>query len=581
MPHYFIGINLALYTVQKSRLNMRRVFFSFGQISLVFLLVFGPVGFVYSGPQEQLDEQLQYHVLAAELAGQRGQAIIAAQEYLKALRLAPTAELAERATQVAAYSGDYALAFEAASQWVELEPERLEPRIVLMRVAVSLDQVDVATEHALYIVGNHPKGSAQAFRDIAQALSGDSDHGQSSVDLLNGLRQEYDEYPELEYSLALLALKYGYFEQSITAIDRALSLQDEWAEAYLLKATAIIGLDEIQRAIGLVNAADLPDEKQINLHLAFARQLLQKELGEPAIDQYLKVLELDDEQPESLYALGILQLNMGNSDAAKLYFEKLYSDVGVKMDIAAYYLGGIEESLEEYDAALEWYERVTEGDRYLDAAQRKAFVLYKLGQIAESRAWLKELRDTQPDMAIQLYMSEGELLYEAREFESAMALYNEAIELYPEELDLLYGRSLIAERLGRLTLSERDLRTILKMEPNDARSLNALGYILANHTDRYEEALELISQALLQTPEDPAVIDSMGWVQFRLGALDIALEYLTRAFDRLPDPEVAAHLGEVLWVMGRQEQAQIILEQAFQADPDNPVLRDTIKRLIQ
>lgn len=530
---------------------------------------------------ERTEELVQYHVLAAELAGQRGQSEIAAQEYIKALRLAPSLELAERATQVTAYAGQVELAMEAATEWVRLAPEKLEPRIILMRVAVALGQASEATDHALFIVDHHPKGKRQAFIDISHALAGEVGKPDAALAVMEGLREEFSESAELEYSTALLALKLEDFEVALASISRALALRDEWAEAMLLKSTALLRLGQTAEAINNVNAADLDESQQIKLHLSFARLLLQQELGEPAADQYQRVLELDDEQPEALYAMGILRLNMGDMDAAYGYFLTLFEEVGAKTDTAAYYLGGIEESREQYAEALGWYEQVKEGDRYLDASQRRAFVLFKLGRLDEARASLQKLRDAQPDMAVQFYLAEGELLYEARLLEEAMALYNEGLEFYPDEIDLLYGRSLIAEQLGRLTLSERDLRRILELEPGDARGLNALGYILANHTQRYEEALELITQALAQTPDDAAVIDSMGWVHFRLGDLDTALEYLSRAYDRMPDPEVAAHLGEVLWEMGRQEQAQDILEQALQDDPENAVLRDTIKRLIQ
>ncbi len=529
----------------------------------------------------RVTEEAQYHILAGELAGQRGQAQIAAQEYLQALRLAPSLEIAERATQVAAYAGNAALAKEAASLWVKLDPKKLEPRFVLMRVAVSVDQLQEAIEQALFIADRHPNGSDQAFRDISGALIGNAENADTALAVMAGLKEEYSESAELPYATGMLALKLERPAEAVIAADQALAFNEDWAEVLLLKATALMSQGKSVQARAVVNGADLRDSQQINLHLAFARLLLQAELGEAAVDQYQHVLALDDEQPEALYAMGILQLNLGRSDEAYNYFFTLYDEVGAKQDIAAYYLGGIEESRENYAQALTWYEKVTEGDRLLDAAQRKAFVLYKLGKLDEARAWLRDLREVQPDSAVQFYLVEGELLIEARQLEEAMGLYNEALELNPDDLDLLYGRSIIAERLGRFTLSERDLRSILQLEPNDARSLNALGYILANHTQRYEEALELITQALEQTPDDAAVIDSMGWVQYRLGDLDAALEYLNRAFDRMPDPEVAAHLGEVLWELGRQEQAQSILEQALQDAPDNVVVRDTIKRLMQ
>ena len=546
-------------------------------VALLFQL---PVSVVYAA-DDSVANSAEYHILAAEVAGQRGQAQIAASEYVKALRLAPTAELAERATQVAVYAEDAKLAFEAASQWVTFEPERLEPRVVLMRIAVALEQTDAAIEHALFIVDRHPKGPEQAFKDVAQALAHDKKHASAALDVMAGVSAEYGPSPDLDYAAALMALRLEEFAVAVGAVDRALIERDDWVEAYLLKASALLSLEKVAAATHTVNAADLGDEKQISLHLAFARLLLESELAEAAADQYRRVLELDDEHPEGLYAMGVLQINLENNEQAYRYFKVLHEQVTDQKDLAAYYLGGIEETRGNYESALEWYERVADGDRYLDAAQRKAFVLYKIGELEEARDWLARLRETQPDMAVQFYLAEGELLYEAGMFPKAMGLYNQGLEEFPGEIDLLYGRSLIAERMGHLTLSERDLRKILEMDPEDARSLNALGYILTNHTDRYEEALDLIERALEQTPDDAAVIDSMGWVQYHLGNLDEAHEYLTAAFEQMPDPEVAAHLGEVLWEMGRKDQAQAILKEALREAPDHPALRDTIKRLSQ
>lgn len=524
---------------------------------------------------------IEYHILAAEIAGQRGEAELAAREYLKALRLQPTRDLAERATQVAVYAGNSSLAMEAATYWAELDPDRLEPRIVLMRVAVQLDQVAAAIEHGLHIADKHSKGPEQAMRDIAHALSSETANAQSALAVMSGLRAEYKDLPEAEYAAGLLALRLEALQEAVMSADNALSLREGWTDAILLKATALLRMERLEAAEQVIAATEIDDSEQITLLLAFARLLLEADYAEAAARQYQKALELDAQQPEALYAMGILQMSLGDMDAAYGHFRTLHDEVGLRQDISAYYLGTIEESRGNYEQALEWYEKVGEGDRQLDAAQRKAFVLYKLGDLEEARKWLAGMRAAEPEMAVQFYLAEGELLYEAKRFEDAMALYNEGLGEFPDDVDLLYGRSLIAERMGRLTLSERDLRRILELEPDDSRSLNALGYILANHTSRFDEALLLISRALEQNPDDAAVIDSMGWVQFRLGNLDTALDYLSRAYDSMPDPEVAAHLAEVLWELGRQEQAETILQDALQEEPDHQVLRDTIKRLMQ
>jgi tetratricopeptide (TPR) repeat protein len=184
-----------------------------------------------------------------------------------------------------------------------------------------------------------------------------------------------------------------------------------------------------------------------------------------------------------------------------------------------------------------------------------------------------------PMFATRFYLAEGELLIEADANDEALALYNRALREHPEEPDLLYGRSLVHERLKDMRAAEADLRQILKDDADDARAMNALGYMLTVHTDRLDEARKLVTRALEITPEDAAAIDSLGWIEFRQGRHGEARRLLEKAFSKVKDPEIAAHLGEVLWTLGARDEARAIWEAALTRDPDHRVLRDTVQRL--
>jgi tetratricopeptide (TPR) repeat protein len=252
---------------------------------------------------------------------------------------------------------------------------------------------------------------------------------------------------------------------------------------------------------------------------------------------------------------------------------------GSHVDSARLNLGRIAEERGDPQAALDEYAQVGPGTDFLPAQLRQADILIANGRADEASRRLAEARDAQPDYAIQLYLIEAETLANNDKTQSAWLVLQNAIKQNPDDLNLLYTRSMLAEKRNDLAQMEKDLRAILAREPNNAMALNALGYTLSDRTTRFDEARVLIERAHQLNPEDPAVLDSLGWVNYRLGNLDDAERYLRSALERFPDHEVAAHLGEVLWANGKQREARKIWGKALQEQPDSPILRSTILRL--
>lgn len=540
---------------------------------------FAAAGPVASLSDEQRREQQEFHILAAELAGQRGQLRFAAEHYLKALELVPGEELAERATRVALYAEADDLALRAAQIWIALNPEHLEARLLITRLGLRSGDLDLAYLQSAILIEEHPQGVAAAFRELARNLAGEVEDSRAAMDLLKMLVDDYPQEAAGHYALGLLSLRQEDAVAAERAADVALELEPGWSDALLLKLTALLRQKRLAEAEVLVARQEGDDEWMAGLHLAYARLLLEAEQGEVAIRQFKQTLEYDSENPEALYALALLYLNEEDHEAAYSYLEDLYDLETPRQDEVAYYLGGIEETRGDFEEALEWYERVGDSSHAMEARQRQAYALFRLKRTDEARELIANLRSVHQEDAQRLYLVEGELLFQARQYQQAAELYNQALAEYPDDPDLLYGRSLVSERLGRFTLAERDLRRLLEMDPEDPRSLNALGYILSNHTKRYQEALDLVSRALALTPDDATVIDSMGWIKYRMGELNEALRFLSQAFQLMPDPEVAAHLGEVLWQLGQRDRAQNIWREALREDPDHPVLQETINRL--
>jgi Flp pilus assembly protein TadD len=254
--------------------------------------------------------------------------------------------------------------------------------------------------------------------------------------------------------------------------------------------------------------------------------------------------------------------------------------IGERFNDAYYYLGQIAERENTAKTALTWYKKVDGGNNYLNAIARVVLILIDQKGLTKALDYLHKVEVDEEDLLI-LIQFEAELLVEHKRYTQAMTIYNQALEDYQDNTELLYMRALLAEKIGDMKQLEQDLRHILLLEPNNVQALNALGYSLAdNNTDRLEEAYDLIQRALILRPEDYYILDSMGWVLYRMGHYEEAIEYLRKAQTKQDDPEVAAHLGEVLWISGDKQAAQVIWEQARARFPEDEQLREVMQRFL-
>ena len=317
-----------------------------------------------------------------------------------------------------------------------------------------------------------------------------------------------------------------------------------------------------------------PDDDE--LRMLYGQLLVEEEEYGSARTEFERLLSSKPKAPDVLFALGILSLQLDDSDQARIYFTRLYQ-TGERRAEATFYLGQVEEQAENFQAALDWYAKT--GDANATEAQvRTALIRAKMGEVDRAREIVQQLRDQSPGGAESLYLVEAEILAEVGQAEEALGVYATALETFPDSADLRYARAMFAVKRDRLDLAESDLRHIIDGNPEHADALNALGYTLADRTDRLEEARELIEKAHALKPDEPAILDSMGWVQFRLGNHETALGYLRRALDAMSDGEIAAHLGEVLWAMGQREEAWKVWEAALEDHPEHDYLNEVVGR---
>jgi len=527
----------------------------------------------FSSPQAKA----QYHVMVGEMAAQRRQPEMAAQEFLKALELSPDPELAMRAASLALAAKNEPLALKAARRWQELAPSESDPREAVARLALRAGKRDEALAQCEALIRGHAGGPDEGFRQVAQVLSQEGGKQDDALAVMEQLRKKWPALAGAYHAQSQLALRFSQIELAERSAREALRLSPGSRDSLLLLTGVLVKKGDIAGADAAM-AELLKDGGDAELRLGYARLLLEAEQIDAARKQFEAVLAAKPDLLEARFALGLLELERENLDGAEPHFKTLLASPDFKQR-AAYYLGRIEDVRKRPAQALSWYEQVTEGEQAVDAVTRRAIALGKLGKLEDGRRLMTEMRRELPIYATRFYLAEGELLLDADAGGAALALYDQALKENPGEADLLYGRSLVHERLKDVGAAEADLRRILSEDNDDARAMNALGYMLTVHTQRLDEARKLVTRALELTPDDAAVIDSLGWIEFRQGRHREARALLEKAFDKAKDPEIAAHLGEVLWTLGEKARAREVWQGALTRDPEPRVLRDTVKRL--
>jgi len=521
--------------------------------------------------------ELMYQVLVAEVAGKREQLNVALEHYRKVSAVSDDPQVAERAALLALLMKDNAAALELAQRWRALAPASDPSRQALALALLRNGRIDEAADHLEAVrKAASNKDKQQGFATVASLL-GQVDDKQMALRVMQRISDRPPRSAFAQYYRAMLAAAAGDRDQALSSLDQALEQDPKLVSAHLLRTRLLMDRGDRDAALaGLTRAvAALPRDR--NLRMSYARLLIDASQLGKARREFATLLNQNPKDTDSLYALGLLAAETRQFDLAEGYFLDLIKRK-TRLTDAYFELGRIEEQRGNYAKANGWYERVSGEERYLIAQLRKGVMLAKAGETATLTQHFETLRRNQPQNSITLYQAEAEALREAERYQEAFDTLDRGLALHPNDKDLLYARSLIAEKLDRLDVLERDLRIIIAADPKNGQALNALGYTLADRTDRYQEALGYIEQALALLPDDAAVLDSMGWVQYRLGNNAKALEYLRRAYQANPDAEIAAHLSEVLWVSGQHEEAKRIWREAQTRNPASVHLRKLKER---
>ena len=520
-------------------------------------------------------EDTLYSLLSAELAGQRNRLDIALDNYVTQAINTQDPGVSERAFRIAEYLGADQAALDTSLIWVKNAPDDIEAQ---RAAAIQLARNGRYDESLVYMEKVlQAKGDTHFDFLALAAIETDADTRAGLQKSFDSLLAKHPDNGQLIFGKALLMQQDGDAEGALKLLEKNPPQNGEVAPI-LLHARLLQSLNRGDEALPLLkkSVSQYPDDKRLGL--TYARTLVEQNRMTEAKVQFASLVEQYPEDDELRFSLALVCLEGKSWDEAEGYLQELI-ERDSHVDSAHLNLGRIAEERNDPEGALVEYALVGPGSEYLPAQLRQADILISHGRGAEASKKLASARGAQPDYAIQLYLIEAETLAANNQTDRAWNTLQQALKQYPDDLNLLYSRAMLAEKRNDLDQMERDLRAIIKREPDNAMALNALGYTLSERTTRYTEAKALIQQAYDLNPDDPAVLDSLGWVNYRLGNLDEAERLLRQALERFPDQEVAAHLGEVLWANGKQREAKKIWGTFLKENPDSPILRKTILRL--
>ena len=527
-----------------------------------------------SPPERPFPEDSVYPLLLAEFALRRQDYRTALSNYMEQSRILQDAGVSRHTTHLAQFINDDPSALNAVRLWLEQEPDNLEANNTAATLMARSGEPLEALPHMAFVSRNNRQAN---YPLLLQGFSKLDDTQQSKLLYgLNDLLTEFPEDPALLLTLALINTEYEQYDTALSRLDSLFAVEPDQQQALLLEARILLQQDA-KRPYKRIEKALARNPGDNRLRLEYARLLTSSDMV-AAREQFEILSAQSPGDADLLLSLALINRETGDNVVAKAYLRQVV-DTGKRLDEAQYYLGRIAEDADEPSEAIAHYMQIGDSRQYLGANQRIGRILISNGQLEASQAWFRKQREAVPARREQLFGIEADLLNTAGAREASMAVLNAGIEAYPDSASLRYARSMLGQQQDDLAMMEADLRAILARDPNNATALNALGYTLADQTGRFDEAFDLISRALELDPDEPAILDSMGWILYRKGRLEEALDYLTRAYAVFPDAEVAAHLGEVMWKMGDTDQARKIWQGALLKDPDHAILRETLQRL--
>lgn len=527
--------------------------------------------------RRELDEDLIYSYLVGEIAAHRGQLQLSQTHYQHAAILARDAYAAERATRIALHLKDYQAGLASVRRWVELAPNDLTARQIAAVLFLRNQQAQEAGEQLDALVRIADARGLDGFLQAASALSVESDRT-GAQRLMQGLHDRHGDDVRSLYGLAVLETAHRQFDRAETRLKDVIADKPDWEQPRVLLSRVLVARNQRDQALDFLadSVRQYPDS--VLLRTTYSRLLVDAADYERALAEFRQLHRLTPDDEEILFGYAMLATQQEQWDEARPLWQQLRGR-SERRDEASYYLAQIEEENGQDDLAIGLFRAVGGDELKVDALMRAAQILARTGRLGEARELLQQARIANVERAADLYIAETQILQKHGDPKEALALYETAIAAFPDNQDLRYNRALFVVEQGDFEWMERDLRALLEQDPDHADALNALGYTLADRNERLDEAFAYVARALKLRPDNPAILDSMGWVLYRQGDLAQAASYLRRALEMTQDDEIAAHLGEVLWMSGQYADARKVWREALAHTPDSDKIRAVIERL--
>lgn len=517
------------------------------------------------------------HLIEGENALQAGEYLKAAEEYRKAAQLSQNIDVARKATHISLRLGFNEEALLSVARWIELDESDEEARVLYAQLQIRTGNIREAKKAIKSLVDLEDEHGDRRLLSLLPMLS--EEDPQNADLLMRELAKPFKDSATANYATAVLALQAGDADYALKKAQRATEIEPEWLKPKLVYGRALMLSGELDSAIDYM-AEIIGDNPDIDpdARMELAVMYLSAERDDDALSQVNQIQLEHGGRLDALRLMGIINFRQNNLDAAQSDFEDLLASGSYTMD-AFYYLARISDFRGDSQRAVQFYKQVREGQNAV-ASQRRASALtaIQLQEPDDALHMLDEFADRNPEYAVDMVVAKAQLLAALERNEEALVFYNRAKEFRPEDEATALGRAALLLNMGLLDDAIGAYRYAVSQWPDSPLSLNALGYTLADRTDRLNEAEKLIRKALRYSPESPAIIDSLGWVLYKQGEYEEALEQLNIAYDRFPDPEVASHLVDVLSELNRHEEALELLVSAEERNPDSALLADVRER---
>jgi len=530
---------------------------------------------------ETEEADLVYKILAAEIAGRRGRVDLAAQNYADAASRTDDPRVSERAAKLALYSRDLERAESAVSRWVQLAPESVDAWQHKAQISLRQKNVEDTTAALEQVINLSDESPSMVIGDVVNSILRQSD-ADIGAQVLDRLGERFPDSSDTQYGIGRFAMSRGEREAALSAFERALQIDPDNIEALLSRARIQLDSGNVADALQPVESFLGRENDSVAGHLGFVRLLIQAGQFERATSQFGEIAERFPDDADAFLSIGLMALEIKRDEQAENYLQRVV-ELGEHLNQANYYLGTIADSGRDYKAAIARYTAVDGGDNFFSAQIRAAELHGLVGEIDKGRELIANLKTytDEPAIQVELIASESRLLNSDDRHQESYDILSAGLDIYSDEASLLYARAIVAERLDKRDVFESDLQKVIAAQPNNGYALNALGYFLVDRNERLDEAEGYLQRAVELQPGDAAIIDSVGWLYYRQQKYQKSIETLRKAYAILPDAEIAAHLGEVLWVSGDEASATKVWEEALKTSPDDDLLNSVMEKYIR